>query len=161
VSAAPTRSVFVGASPRQLRALHATAARLGLAEQFGVGVHEAVRIVANVASLAELSSTAAARLLSKLNADRGEYKPPKYQRRPRATPGTLRPGTVQQRAAITAIAFNELGWTAEGLADWLRERHQIISLAGQVLSTKTLSAVVTELQQIAFKTAARRMGVRR
>jgi hypothetical protein len=140
--------IFVPASPRQIAALHKAVAARGIHRQLGVELHEAVRQLANVGSLtAELSTTAASRLLDQLN---GRTLPPSAPRSPRARAGILRPATPRQRACIAGL-FAELGWSTAKAGGWLLDRHDIADLATATISTRTASAVIVELQNVLMK----------
>lgn len=114
MSAAPLFPAFVPRTLPQLRALHAIGKRLGLS-------HADLRAAAGVQSLNDLSCDAAARLIDRLNADR----PRPERRRPRWSPGVIKPATPSQRNLIRRL-FQQLGWPLAQCRGWLAKRYPAI-----------------------------------
>lgn len=127
----------------QLKALHAIALRRGLS-------HDDLHAAAGVDTLKALSVAQAAGLIGRLQtADhRRAWEPGEPDRA--AARGVLRNASERQRNYI-AVLTEQLGWSAEKAAHWLRERHGIADLVAGVFSTRVASAAVYQLEQALLK----------
>jgi len=147
VSTATVNPLFIRASAAQLGALHRAIAARGIHTRLGVSVHEAARHLAGVASLTELSTVRASKLLDSIN---GHSPVGGGRHLPRARAGVLRLATIRQRAAIAGL-FDELKWPAEECAAWLKDRHDVDNLQTAAISTRTASQIILQLEAVLLK----------
>jgi hypothetical protein len=140
----PTTAPLKPLTSAQIRALWAIARARGLSR-------DELHAAAGVASLKELSVSAAARLIDSLQtaSHKREWQPGPPDRTAR---GALRLASERQRNQIQAL-FDELGWPADKARGWLakRGRFAIHDLAAGAFSSRTATALVLQLRAIARK----------
>ena len=124
----------------QLKALHVIGCRRGLD-------HLALRELAGVASLKDLSITQAAELIERWQMDdhKRDFKPPEPDRA--KARDVIRLATQRQRSQIARL-FEALGWDVEKATAFLKRRHSITDLAGGVFSSAAASQIILELEAI-------------
>jgi len=127
----------------QLRALHAIGRRRGMN-------HEALRDVAGVESLKDLSVTKAARLIERLQTESHRRDFTRGEPDRASARGVIRNATQRQRNYV-AYLIEQLGWDGKKGAGWLRKRHDIRDLAAGVFTARTASEAVYQLEHAALK----------
>jgi len=106
-----------GITAAQRAALFAAGAARGLSI-------DDIRALTPAGSISMLSRAQASDLLDRMNSGTAYAHPRPVRRGPRRPKGVYRVRTPTQLAKIEALRV-QLGWTAEGLAGWLSERHYV------------------------------------
>ena len=136
-------------TPDQRRAIFAAGRAHGLDV-------DALRGLTPAGSISALTRLQAAGLIDRLNAGQENAYPKRHSRAPRRPKGIYAVCTASQRNKIEALRI-DLGWTPEGLAGFLAERHHSDGRPmTSVDSTTDGIAVIELLKGVLEKTLAAR-----